>query len=639
MANNKRKILLVDDEPGLLDPVTEYLSIELDQHEILTATDGQKALDILAQEKIALVVSDIKMPRVSGLQLLAKIQEKYPQTSVILMSAYSNIQIRDELKKNNYLHFIQKPFLVSELKDQITKHFNEADDEGFQGTLKNIQLNDIIQMCCLSITSMAIRVWKGSQSGVIYIKNGDIIHATFGDTVGEKAFYQIVTWESGQFETLGDVGVPTVSIERDWQYLLMEAARQSDEKALQKEQDESVAHQTEEAASDNGIQPDSGDAEIIKPIQGKDIETIPLSSEKRPKVLIVDDSAMMCKILTQLMTEDKTIEVIGTAQNGQEALRKISSLQPDLITLDVNMPVMDGSTALKHIMIKSPCPVVIVSNVNRQSHVNIIDFLRLGAVDFIGKPKKSKEMALQQQRMIRCLKASSRACVNHYRRGKAAKPLQHKAAPSEKIKRTSSSGLVVINSGVGGYGELIKIVPMFSDTMDAAVIALQSMPTEFLVPFSKYLDERSTAAVLPLHRKDQSDKPPSSGKIPAWKLSKGCCYMGTHDLVVQDGAIKIGPTNNTYYIGLKNTPKKSGFDHFLKSVADTFEGTISVVLLSGADVGNLKGLRHIKEKKGIIISQKLDTCMNPEPLQKARKAGLIAYEANPINIVKQILNS
>jgi len=243
-------------------------------------------------------------------------------------------------------------------------------------------------------------------------------------------------------------------------------------------------------------------------------------------------------------------------------------------------------------MIKSPCPVVIVSNVSRQSQVNIIDFLRLGAVDFIGKPKKSKDMAVQKQRMISCIQKSSRACVNNYRRGKAAKPLEQKPAFSRKIKRSSSSILVVINSGVGGYGELIKVVPMFSDTMNAAVIALQSMPAEFLVPFAKYIDERSAARVLPLHREEQSGKHPSTGKIPVWKLNKGCCYMGTRDLVVQDGAIQMGPANDSYYIGLKSNPKGCGFDHFLHSVSDTFKGIILVVLLSGADVGNLKGLQR-----------------------------------------------
>jgi len=638
MTVNKIKILLVDDEPGMLEPMAEFLSYELDQYEILTANDGREALDILVQEKIALVISDIKMPRVSGLQLLSEIQTKYSHTSVILMSAYSDIIIRDELKKSNYLNFIQKPFSVSELKDQITGYFDKAADEGFQGTLKNIQLNDIIQMCCLSIISMAIRVWQGSQSGVIYIKNGDIIHATFGETVGEEAFYQIVTWEHGQFETLGDVTAPLVSIHREWQFLLMEAARMVDEKALEKDKADNIAKSDVSATKIEKLAIEkSADENVLLDEKTQKI----LSSEKRHRVLIVDDSAMMCKILTQLLTEDETIEVVGTAQNGQEALKQISALRPDLITLDVNMPVMDGSTALKHIMIKSPCPVVIVSNISRQSQVNIIDFLRLGAVDFIGKPKKSKDMAIQKQRMIGCIKNSSRACVNHYRRGKAAKPLLEKlkTAPSATIKRDSTSMLVVINSGVGGYGELLKIVPMLSDTMNVAVIALQSMPAEFLVPFSKYLNKRSAARVLPLHREEQSEKPPASGKILAWKLNKGCCYMGTHDLVIQDGAIKIGLADDTYYVGLKNNPEGCGFDYFLQSVVDTFEGIILAVLLSGADVGDLTGLRRIKEKNGIIIAQKPDACMIPEPLQKVKKAGLTSFEDNPINIVKRILNS
>jgi len=649
MAGNKRKILLVDDEPGMLEPMAEYLSYELNQHKILTAYDGQKALDILAQEKIALVVADIKMPRVSGLQLLSEIQAKYPQTGVILMSAYGNYQIRDELKENSFLSFIHKPFSVSELKELIAEHFDKA-KSGFQGTLKNIELNDIIQMCCLSITNMSIRVWKGSQSGVIYIKNGDIIHATFGNTVGEEAFYQIATWESGEFETLGDVAAPAVSISREWHFLLMEAARICDEKALQQGYKETISEYTgyeQKGAAYQGnniIQSDIVATEIGKSPKDKDIEAVPgaLSLQKRPKMLIrvfiVDHSEKMCNNLTQLLTVDKTIDVVGTAQNGPEALKRIRALRPDLITLDVNMPVMDGSTALKHIMIKSPCPVVIASNVGSLSQANIIDFLRLGAVDFVDKLNTNGEITDQKQRMIRCIKNASRACVNNYRRGKSAKPLKQKSVPSGKIKRASSSILVVINSGVGGYGELIKVVPMFSNKMNGAVIALQSMPAEFLVPFTSYLDERSTAHVLPLH-KDRSDKRPSLEKYPAWKLTRGCCYIGTHDLVAQDGAIQMGPANSNYYIGLKNNSKGRGFDHLLHSIADTFKGVIWVVLLSGADVGNLNGLRRIKEKNGMIISQKPDTCMIPGPIQKAKKANLITYEAKPTHIVKRIFNS
>ncbi len=628
MASAKKKILLVDDEPGMLEPMAQYLSYELQGHEVLTAHDGQMALDILSREKIALVVSDIKMPKVSGLELLAEIQSHYPQTSVILMSAYGNHQIRDELKKDSFLRFISKPFSVAELKDLIVEFFAK-DESGFQGVLKNIQLNDIIQMCCLSITDMAIQVWKGSESGVVYIKNGEIVHATFGDTVGEEAFYQIVAWESGHFETLGNVEAPVVSIERDWHFLLMEAARLCDEKTLQVK-----TRSTPEPSLPDDIVPADADlTERTPSTESNRAEAV--AEEKRARVLIVDDSAMMSKILTQLLAQDESIEVVGAAKNGQEALKEISALKPDLITLDVNMPVMDGGTALKHIMIKSPCPVVIVSNVGPRSQLNIIDFLRLGAVDFIGKPKKSKDMSHQQQQMVRCIKNSSQARVNNYRRGKAAQPLREKPAPSAKLKPDPSSTLIVINSGTGGYGELIKIMPLFSASMNAAVLALQAMPSEFLEPFAAYLDERSTAQVWPLHP-DRSPQKLSSAQIPAWKLNQGACYMGTHAMVDSDGSVQMGRANGNYYIGLKKNIKKRGFDHLLHSIAKTFEGVIQVVLLSGADVGSLEALAHIKAHNGIIISQKLDTCMVPDPLQKVKEAGLVSCEANPVDIVKRI---
>ena len=95
-------------------------------------------------------------------------------------------------------------------------------------------------------------------------------------------------------------------------------------------------------------------------------------------MLLVDDSTLMAKILSSMLTATGDIEVVGIAQNGQDALELAESLFPDLILLDVNMPVMDGSTALKHIMIRTPCPVVVMSNVGSGSPETVIHFLDLG---------------------------------------------------------------------------------------------------------------------------------------------------------------------------------------------------------------------------------------------------------------------
>lgn len=179
-------------------------------------------------------------------------------------------------------------------------------------------------MCCLSNINMAIRVTKDSQQGVIYIQDCSITHAECSNSVGENAFYEILAWESGGFETMKIDAPPEATIEKNWQFLLMEAARLIDERAI------------EEVPVDAA-------------------EEIQLFQEmNRLRVLIVDDSPLMCRILENILKDDEEISIVGTAKNGEEALLKIDELKPDLITLDVNMPVMDGNTALKHIMIKSP---------------------------------------------------------------------------------------------------------------------------------------------------------------------------------------------------------------------------------------------------------------------------------------------
>ena len=147
----------------------------------------------------------------------------------------------------------------------------------------------------------------------------------------------------------------------------------------------------------------------------------PESSHAPLRVLIVDDSAVMCRALTEMLSSEEGIHVVGTARNGEEALEQIDRVRPDLITLDVNMPVMDGSTALKHIMIRNPCPVVIVSAVSQRRESNILNFLLLGAVDYIQKPVRGEAMA--RQRLIHSVgrRRAARGPNGSVSEGKAAR--------------------------------------------------------------------------------------------------------------------------------------------------------------------------------------------------------------------------
>ena len=463
-------------------------------------------------------------------------------------------------------------------------------DTGFAGTLKNIYLNDVIQMCCLSAINMAICVTKGSKKGTIFIKDGLVIHAICGNIEGEKAFYRIMGWENGSFETLGMLSVPKPTINKNVQSLLMEAARIADEQARQ----------------------------INMPCKYEDKP----GQSRICRVLIVDDSQMMCRILTDILSSDKDIVVAGTAKNGEEALKKIDELMPDLITLDVNMPVMDGSTTLKYIMINSPCPVVIISNISGGTHADVLDFLRLGAVEFIKKPTKTEDMTEQKQRLTEVVKTAASARISNFRRARSPGVLVKKR--SESLGRSYCGKMVVLNSGAGGYAELIRLIPMLPTAPDSYLVVLQSMPIEFVSPLSDYLDTRSNMDILPIQA--------------GAKLFGGRCYIGTNNY-----PLIFSPKEGCYSIltgdDLPYSDKKGNcFDYFLHSIADLYSGRVMVALLSGADTGDLSGLGHIKENNGRIIVQEVSSCMVSYPLEKAIRAGLVDKEADTDEIKDQIID-
>ncbi len=119
MKSSLKKVLIVDDEPAVLKMVSKALSIDYERYGVLTAESGSQALEILSQEEIFLVVSDIKMPGISGLHLLVKIRDNYPKVQVILMTGFSSEEIRSQVKDNGCLHFLEKPFNTNYLIELI----------------------------------------------------------------------------------------------------------------------------------------------------------------------------------------------------------------------------------------------------------------------------------------------------------------------------------------------------------------------------------------------------------------------------------------------------------------------------------------------------------------------------------------
>jgi two-component system chemotaxis response regulator CheB len=473
-------------------------------------------------------------------------------------------------------------------KDLSPSNYAQGADSGFAGTLKNIQLNDLIQMCCLSASSLCMRVSKGERQGTIFIVDGEIVHAACEDLVGEEAFYRILGWQAGSFESLEVSTTPQRTIDKNYHFLVMEAARRVDEQNLEGEETSTVAPDSPQDAVDG-----------------------------RLRVLIVDDSPMMRKILSSILTTGNMVNVVGMAGNGKEAIALIDQLSPDLVMLDVNMPVMDGTSTIKHIMIKKPCPVVIMSNPGDGLSKTIFNFLELGAVDFLGKPIKSQDILAQQKRILERITLAATAKVNNFRIMRI--PKAKACRPSEEACRR----LVIVISGPGGHPEqlglLSGLVPAMAD-IDGAVVALQGLPPSFCDPFAHYLNERCGCSASPIDHETL--------------LCAGRCYVGIQGtpLVVQMNDHHPIIDTHVQEDGL------SSIDRFLQSAALAFKSQLTVVLLSGVDVGEQSGLRAVNDHKGRVILRRRSSSMVSGPLDSVAESGLADAEVSPADLLQTVLN-
>jgi CheY-like chemotaxis protein len=223
----KKRVLVVDDEEDLTWSISKHLAKDKDKYELTTVNSARAAIDMLTQLPVDLVITDIRMPEVSGLDLLLQIRQQYPSTKVIIMTAYGSSQIQDEANNRGCFKYIEKPFEIQDLRKLILDGVEEK--KGFEGKISELQLSDLIQMNCLGRLTTALHVQKEELHGTIFFKDGHIIHTQVDDVVGEEAFYEIMTWQGGSFSIERDAGTPKTTIHKGWQSLLLEGMRRADE--------------------------------------------------------------------------------------------------------------------------------------------------------------------------------------------------------------------------------------------------------------------------------------------------------------------------------------------------------------------------------------------------------------------------
>ena len=325
------------------------------------------------------------------------------------------------------------------------------------------------------------------------------------------------------------------------------------------------------------------------------------AAPKRFRVLVVDDSAFMCKVLETIFNGDSQLQVVGRARDGREAISLSESLKPDVITMDLNMPHMDGLQATASIMTNNPRPIVIVSSESKEGASSTLKALELGAIDFVTKPSSGidldmqsvKEELLRKVRVaakVRVVRTASRLvnAVQSLPKTTSA-PAQATPRPARAVASESSDlrfPVVVLGASTGGPATVMRLAPGFTRDFPAAVILVQHMPAAFTTQYALQLTEFTSIRVKEAE--------------PNESIQPGTLYIcpgGQHLRLSSTGRVELDSTTGRIEGYLPN------IDVAMESVA-CFAGPMGIgVVLTGMGSDGARGARAIKNSGGFVIAQ------------------------------------
>jgi two-component system chemotaxis response regulator CheB len=320
---------------------------------------------------------------------------------------------------------------------------------------------------------------------------------------------------------------------------------------------------------------------------------------KKFRVLVVDDSTFMRKVLETIFNADDQLQVVGQAKDGREAIALAESLKPDVITMDINMPHMDGLQATAQIMTTNPRPIVIVSSESREGASSTLKALELGAIEFVAKPSGAidldmnsvKDELLRKVRMaakVRVVRTASRLATTL--QSSNGQPALAKPAPPRVVPPSSGSDqrfpVVVLAASTGGPATVMRLAPGFTKDFPAAVILVQHMPAAFTTQYAAQLEEFTGISVKEAAGNDV--------------LQPGMFYIcpgGQHLRVSPTARIQLDATTGRLNGYLPN------IDVTLESVA-AFAGPMAIAaILTGMGNDGAIGAKAIKSAGGIVLAQ------------------------------------
>ena len=343
------------------------------------------------------------------------------------------------------------------------------------------------------------------------------------------------------------------------------------------------------------------------------------------RVLIVDDSAFMRQIFFRMMSNDPELMVVGTARDGLDALKKIEQFKPDVVTLDVAMPNMDGLECLAKIMETNPLPVIMVSSLTIEGAEPTIRALELGALDYVTKSSATRLEDLErvQEELIKKIKVAAEVPVARLEMPgpvKVAKTGVSKI-PEAVFAQKIDLELVAIGSSTGGPKALYYLLPLFPKNFPLGIVVAQHMPKDFTGVFAKRLNSLCQLEVVEAKHGDKIEP----GKILI-------APSGYQSRVVRQG--------NSLVIHIYDQPEflyKPSVDNLFHSLAETTKGKVLGIILTGMGSDGAAGMKKLRDLGARTIAEAEESCVVFGMPRVAIELGGAEYVESLSNIYSRIV--
>lgn len=345
------------------------------------------------------------------------------------------------------------------------------------------------------------------------------------------------------------------------------------------------------------------------------------------RIVVVDDSAFMRKSLGIMLSSDPQIEVVGTARNGADAIELVKSLRPDLLTLDIEMPVMDGLTALKIIMAECPLPVIMVSSLTTEGANATLKALELGAVDFIPKEMSfvSVNITKIKDELISKVKTIARHKLLNKRLQRLRDPISNPQpgfGTNGVIPPTQTFKAIALGISTGGPLSLQKVIPYISPKINVPMFIVQHMPPKFTKSLAERLNSLSPLTVKEAEN-DEVVQPSTAYIAPG-----GYHMTVRHNVSGPRIVISEEPSDTLH---------RPGVDVMMKSVLKQYGKNMLGIIMTGMGKDGFEGIKELKALGGFAIAQDEETCV-VYGMPKAIVDGGLADQIVPLEKIPETIN-